>query len=270
MSGRQSQLTALRAVNSDLYRQLNELRAAKDAEIDSLTFQLSEANRVLEAHKIVAASRSENIAALKADKERMREGILDIKGNPSKYFEEDYPLPEHPDRMQLKTNHVAFNALLSPADTPKDYIAHDNAFRACVEVVLHSNGSINRMEHRIYALAREWAGRPLSELDRKMIDSLSPADDTYDSGKWGVPNNLDRPADGDGVEETVADDIVWDRGTCYVNDYHVGHLYGKNGYFSYGRALGFSPPEGTSQDDILAIAGKLALKWYTAHKDEIV
>ncbi len=45
--------------------------AAKDAESDSLTFQLSEANRVLEAHKVVAASRSENIAALKADNARM-------------------------------------------------------------------------------------------------------------------------------------------------------------------------------------------------------
>jgi hypothetical protein len=52
--------------------------AAKDAEIDRLTFQLSEANRVLEAHKVVAASRSENMAALKADKERMEKGITDV------------------------------------------------------------------------------------------------------------------------------------------------------------------------------------------------
>ena len=48
MSGRQTQLTSLRAVNSDLYRQLNELRAAKDAEIaewkqahDNLAMQLT-------------------------------------------------------------------------------------------------------------------------------------------------------------------------------------------------------------------------------------
>jgi len=66
------------------------LTAAKDAAIDSLTFQLSEANRVLEAHKVVAASRSENIAALKADKERMRETIEELIGYAPYIMKEDF------------------------------------------------------------------------------------------------------------------------------------------------------------------------------------
>lgn len=173
----------------------------KDETIDALK---AENARIDAAYKALVAlptltyeSDSDEVTALKADNSRMREGIQ--KG-------------------LIEQGGVFLNsellALLSPADAQKDYIAHDNAFRACVEVILHSNGSINRIEHRIYALAREWAGRPLSELDRKMIDSLSPADDTYDSGKFGAPNNLDRPSTECSCSHTIDGRLVKQCDNC--------------------------------------------------------
>jgi len=129
--------------------------AAKDADLKRITHERDVLCEIRDMSY-------REIAALKADKERMREGISDI-----------------------------------------DIIMDD------------SNLSISEARHAVFS---------------KVQSLLSPADDTYDSGKFGAPNNLDRPsteclcshtidgrlakqcdncrnkpfvtADGDGVEET--------------------------------------------------------------------
>jgi len=93
--------------------------AAKDADLKRITHERDVLCEIRDMSY-------REIAALKADKERMREGISDI-----------------------------------------DIIMDD------------SNLSISEARHAVFS---------------KVQSLLSPADDTYDSGKFGAPNNLDRPS----------------------------------------------------------------------------
>jgi len=156
--------------------------AAKDADLKRITHERDVLCEIRDMSY-------REIAALKADNARMREGILDIKGNPSKYFEEDYPLPEHPDRMQLKTNYVAFNALLSPADGRYQSICTkcEAAIEAC-ECEFDGDDDANNHTKRV----------PAECLCSHTIDGrLAKQCDN-------CRNKPFAPADGGGVEETSA------------------------------------------------------------------
>ncbi len=184
--------------------------AAKDADLKRITHERDVLCEIRDMSY-------REIAALKADNARMREGILDIKGNPSKYFEEDYPLPEHPDRMQLKTNYVAFNALLSPADDTYDsgkFGAPNNLDRPSTECLCS-----HTIDGRLVKQCDNCRNKPFAPADGVLV-STKPDIETQQEDVMVVGNcancgvefhihKQDSPADGDGVEETPKVDLAY-------------------------------------------------------------
>ena len=121
MSGRKSQQEALRRVNQGLYQKLNDLRAAKDAEIAALKEEVAEANASALNAQQIAIKKMNEATRLRAEIQRLRRFVERVANDAEEivYFEEgrsmfDGEMRRYIDYSLLKG--MANDALLTPED----------------------------------------------------------------------------------------------------------------------------------------------------------